>query len=300
MDVWGGTLEIRGSTISNNRVLDGVGYAEAGGLRLSGTANSTVSIVNSTIANNRSIYDGGIRVWNNSAPITIVNSTIADNIGNEGAGIDNKSAGNLITLNNTIVARNTTIANVPADTFGSFNTSSSYNLVGTGAAGLSTLTAYGNQQGNSGSPVNPQLAPLGNYGGPTKTLALLAGSPAIDKGKNYLASLIDQRGGQRTYDFPGVSNASGGDGTDIGAFEAGTFTKLTVRVDDDRLDTPIQPDDRKFARSTDVGRTIGRRRSDPFRSHTVFIRASDDLPDSGKLRFPSGTEFQSKALVQTS
>ena len=35
-------------------------------------------------------------------------------------------------------------------------------------------------------PLNPLLAPLGNYGGPTQTMALLPGSPAIDAGNNAL------------------------------------------------------------------------------------------------------------------
>ena len=48
-------------------------------------------------------------------------------------------------------------------------------------------------------------------------MALRAGSPAIDKGKGYTGS--DQRGFPRVIDDPAVPNASGGDGTDIGAFE---------------------------------------------------------------------------------
>jgi hypothetical protein len=54
-------------------------------------------------------------------------------------------------------------------------------------------------------------------------------SPAIDGGKNFgLAS--DQRGRVRTHDDPGVANAAGGDGTDIGAFEAGAFPAALANV----------------------------------------------------------------------
>ena len=42
--------------------------------------------------------------------------------------------------------------------------------------------------GTIAAPLNPLLAPLGNYGGPTQTMALLPGSPAIDAGNNALAS----------------------------------------------------------------------------------------------------------------
>jgi hypothetical protein len=47
----------------------------------------------------------------------------------------------------------------------------------------------------------------------------LPGSPAIDKGTNFSGYPTDQRGRQRLYDNPSIANASGGDGTDIGAFE---------------------------------------------------------------------------------
>jgi len=66
---------------------------------------------------------------------------------------------------------------------------------------------------------DPKLRPLQNNGGPTLTHAPLTNSPAIDKGKNLSGSSTDQRGLPRTANFPGITNAPGGDGTDIGAFE---------------------------------------------------------------------------------
>src|SRR5207247_8477243 len=50
------------------------------------------------------------------------------------------------------------------------------------------------------------------------TYALLTGRPAIDKGSSG-GLTTDQRGKPRRYDFSAVPNASGGDGSDIGAFE---------------------------------------------------------------------------------
>jgi hypothetical protein len=58
---------------------------------------------------------------------------------------------------------------------------------------------------------DPVLGPLANNGGTTLTHALLAGSPAIDKGSNPNALAFDQRG------TPFVRTA--GAQTDIGAFE---------------------------------------------------------------------------------
>jgi hypothetical protein len=60
------------------------------------------------------------------------------------------------------------------------------------------------------------LGPLANNGGPTKTMKLLAGSPAIDMGNSSFCSAspvnaMDQRGGARPQ----------GAGCDIGAYESG-------------------------------------------------------------------------------
>jgi hypothetical protein len=59
--------------------------------------------------------------------------------------------------------------------------------------------------------VDPLLGPLQDNGGPTKTMALLPGSPAIDAGDNTDASDWDQRGPG----FPRIVNGI----IDIGAYE---------------------------------------------------------------------------------
>ena len=70
--------------------------------------------------------------------------------------------------------------------------------------------------GTSADPLDPKLGPLANNGGPTKTHALLAGSPAIDHGDN--ANLPPP-----TSAAPASRKKDGnGDGlaiVDIGAFE---------------------------------------------------------------------------------
>ena len=57
--------------------------------------------------------------------------------------------------------------------------------------------------------INPDLAPLANYGGPTPTMALLAGSPAIDAADPADFPATDQRGVPRPV----------GRAPDIGAFK---------------------------------------------------------------------------------
>jgi hypothetical protein len=78
------------------------------------------------------------------------------------------------------------------------------------------------QAGAVGAPLDPKLDPAGlnDNGGPTQTIALLCTSPAIDKGSGA-GLTTDQRGigFPRTFDDSSIPNATGGDGTDIGASE---------------------------------------------------------------------------------
>src|SRR4029079_3898450 len=67
-------------------------------------------------------------------------------------------------------------------------------------------------------------------GGPTQTLALLTGSPARDKGAAAIDPITstpittDQRGLSLPVDDPAIMNATGGNGSDIGAFEVDCST----------------------------------------------------------------------------
>ena len=71
---------------------------------------------------------------------------------------------------------------------------------------------------------DPLIAPLANNGGRNQTHALLSGSPALDQGRSF-GSSTDQRGlgFARIIDSKTIANALGGDGADIGTFEAQDF-----------------------------------------------------------------------------
>jgi hypothetical protein len=119
----------------------------------------------------------------------------------------------MLALGNTIVAGNTATGSGP-DIDGYAVASRGYNLIGdpSGGSGFVATDLLG---------VNPLLAPLANYGGPTPTMALLPGSPAIDAGSNALA--VDPSGNPLTTDQRGFARIINGT-VDIGAFESRGFT----------------------------------------------------------------------------
>jgi len=160
--------------------------------------------------------------------MNLTNSTVTANFSNiAGSGVYNE-AGATANVKSTIIALNyggTSDTIAGPDVYGAF-TSAGFNLIGKkdGSTGFSAAT---DKKGTIKAPLDPKLDPLGlrSNGGPTQTIALMAGSPAIDAGTGVgLTGTLtkDQRGSPRTFDNTSVTNASGGDGTDIGAYERET------------------------------------------------------------------------------
>jgi hypothetical protein len=195
-----GTLRISDSTISGNDGGTGGGISSNTG---------TLTLTNTTVSGNSADDGAGIA----GRDVTITNSTIAGNSASGSGGGLSKSSGTL-RARNTIIALNT--APTGPDVNGAL-TSDGFNLIGNGA-GAQISPAESDQIGTPGSPIDPLLDSLRDNGGPTLTRALLSGSRAIDKGESS-GSVTDQRGFSRPSDHPGITNASGGNGGDIGAFE---------------------------------------------------------------------------------
>jgi len=197
-----GTLTVTGSTFSGNSATD------VGGGIMNGNdfTAGTLTVINSTFSGNSG---RGAGIYNGSQDVlTVINSTITNNSG-QGGGLYNAS-GVLPVLNNTIVAGNTGPSgseNISGlvDVANSFN-----NLIGTGNTGGLTTGSNGNIIGVDVALVlNLTLA---NNGGPTKTHALIPGSPAINAGSDSCVPTgitTDQHG------FVRISGAA----VDIGAFE---------------------------------------------------------------------------------
>lgn len=242
----GGIDNFRALTISSSMISGNAGEM-AGGIQNRGTA----SISSCTISGNMAGYASGIL---NSGTLTVSDSTVSGNTGGYFAGAianlaENGSDANAVLLNSTIANNttsdfsqggsqlysgqetgtgqatvqlsNTLIAgdgsrpNVAAGVGGSF-VSHGHNLSTDNASGF--LTGPGDLINTS-----PLLGPLQDNGGPTQTMAILPGSPALDAGDNTLvpASVTsDQRG-------PGYNRIM--DGTvDMGAFEAQAVTTVTA------------------------------------------------------------------------
>jgi hypothetical protein len=103
-------------------------------------------------------------------------------------------------LHNTLIAGNFGGGTgFPDDVDGKLDPSGSYNLIGDGFGmyGLSN-GVNGNQVGSASDPIDPRLGSLQDNGGPTQTLALLPGSPALNAGDPAQLGTADQRGVRRT------------------------------------------------------------------------------------------------------
>jgi len=216
------TVTVTGSTISGNTATtNGGGIYNLG----NGGANAAIATVTgSTISGNTATTNGG-GIFNfgafatNAAAVAVNGSTISGNTATtNGGGIYNYALGagaNTVTANvgNSIIAENVAATNPNAGQNNATDapfTDLGHNLIGidtTGQFATSTLV------GTAASPLDPRLAPLGNYGGPTQTYALLPNSPALNAGGNALVPggvATDQRGATR------ILNGT----VDIGAFEA--------------------------------------------------------------------------------
>jgi sugar lactone lactonase YvrE len=134
--------------------------------------------------------------------LTISSNTAIGGIGNpNGVGVGggiNATNGSLLLLD-SIVAENPS----GSDFYASFG------AITDGGDNISSDISFPFSAPGSLNNTNPELGTLGNYGGPTQTVPLLAGSPAIDAGGAGGCPATDQRGVPRPI----------GSACDVGAFE---------------------------------------------------------------------------------
>lgn len=169
-----------------------------------------LTLRNVTVSGNA---DFGLRTFNNARAF-IYNSTFAAN----GTAVSNEGI-NDIFLDNSILA-DSPVSDCEGDFTGSFN------LIEAG-----NCTQVSGQGGTIVTGVDPLLGPLADNGGPTRTHALLAGSPAVDAANDANCEAFDQRGFTRPADGDGDGTAN----CDMGAFEkdAVLVTNLPPIASDD-------------------------------------------------------------------
>jgi len=209
----GGGLFVRGnanivdSTVFSNVASIGGGVYKIEAMPYGEPYATTLSVTNSTFTENTAYYLGG--AIGTRRPAVISNSTIAVNIAIGGVGGLWAAAGFApsIELQSSIVS-------------GNFNESGSF-FTDIGSHQPLDVVGANNLIGEVGFNVtlppsvrsdDPMLDRLADNGGPTKTMAILPGSPAIDAGNNVANLAFDQRG-------EGYQRLSG-TAPDIGAFEA--------------------------------------------------------------------------------
>lgn len=191
-----GNMEL---TLKNSTLWSNDAGGQGGGLYVGGFVDATV--LNSTFSDNESGSQGGGIYRASFATMRVVNATVAFNRAATGGG-GIHSASTSTRLDNTIVSNNTSTSGGP-DISGTFNSSSTRNLIGVDAT-----TGNGIDNGDANGNVvsaNARLKALANYGGAILTHTLYSDSDAIDNGDNGVAVLFgldeDQRGFARTADF---------------------------------------------------------------------------------------------------
>jgi len=169
-----GTATLNQCTLSANSAIIG-----GGGI---GNVNGTLALNQCTLSGNSANGGGGIlnytyRTLNGTATATITNTIVGGNSGSYGADIDNGAD----------------LYYYATLTYGGSN------LVQSVYNSYDTITGGGTITGPAPLTNAPDLAPLGNYGGPTQTMPPLPGSPAIGAGSVAANTFsTDQRGYPRT------------------------------------------------------------------------------------------------------
>jgi CSLREA domain-containing protein len=189
-----GRFTITKSTIAGNSARTGGGiFNEAFG-RFGG---ASVTLRNSTVSGNSAnlggggIVNGGDVELDAFGVITLTNSTVARNSAPQGGGIV-QGIGGVATLVNSLVAENNAPEG-PDVVLAGGSVSARFNLIGNGS-GSGITNTNGNQVGTASAPIDPKLGALADNGGPTRTHALLLGSPAIDAASTPDCPTTDQRG----------------------------------------------------------------------------------------------------------
>ena len=278
ISVIGGTIEVRDTSLQDNIATGGQRQAErGGGAFLPGFAGegraiylgsgAAAKVETSLFLQNKAAggpatyfyrwlggpaYGGAIL---NDGTLSMANSTLEGNsaineqpeqMADGGAVFNRGTAG----LTNVTLRGNVSVGPALKSETGTLTLKNSLLLEHEGTVGGAEIIDAGHNLSSESTPVFTQptsqngvdanALPLGDYGGPTRTIALAAGSPAINSGDDSNAPAVDQRGRARPY----------GGQSDIGAYESvppfHIFGKLTGYVHPSATihigETDVEPD----------------------------------------------------------
>jgi len=240
-------LEVRNLTIADQRADEGGGIVNNGALSVTNSTfsgnsadhgggaihnNGALSVTNSTFSGNSADH-GGAAIYNNGT-LSVTNSTFSGNSTVQGDGTIYNSGTARLT-NCTLSENGGAVSNVPI--CGMFGCRGSITLTNTiiaesagpscGATDLFTVPITdgghnlqwpGTSCGETIPSLDPLLDPAGlkDNGGPTQTIALLSGSPAMNGGDADVCASAPVNGvDERGYMRPG----SGSSTCSIGAYE---------------------------------------------------------------------------------
>lgn len=181
-----GSLTLARTTVQGNQDSDGGAIGNLGDL----------GIVNATLHAN-----SGDTIVNQGGSLEVTHTTIQGNGSSTSDAI--RSTGS-VTITNSIVSGN--------------DGANCHNDGGTWSSQEANLDGDGSCPGFTIQNADPLLEPLADYGGPTQSLALQPGSPALDAATNCPPPATDQRGVGRAV----------GSACELGAFESRI---LTVAID---------------------------------------------------------------------
>ena len=186
-----GGLSSTGTTVLTNCTIAGNSGVYGGGLF---NANGTLTLDNCTVAGNSTSHLGGGLDNAFGGTTSLTNCTVSGNFAGDGGGLEN--------FDGTLSLTDCTVTGNAAVEGGGLNNQGSLTLTNTIVAGQeSGGDIAGGFTDGGGNLIggDPLLAPLGDYGGPTPTVALLPGSPAIGKGVSGPGvPATDQRGQPRS------------------------------------------------------------------------------------------------------
>jgi cysteine-rich repeat protein len=215
-----GTLILKNVTVANNKTGNGEtggagdSLAHPGGNGGDGgpgggihTLSGTLTLNNVTVTGNTTGHGGPAGTGTPATAIRGVNG-LGGGLARQGGTF---SVGNSIVAGNTVSTNTIGQAGSGPDCNGNF-TSNGFNLIGTNSGCVGFTAGVNDDLVNT----DPLLDPGGlkDNGGPTPTVALSDGSPAIDTGQNASCETNDQRGSPRV-----DGDSDGSVACDRGAFE---------------------------------------------------------------------------------